>query len=168
MYAHRQAYSPSGRGSGAPSTSPAASRNLHPPLTRVTLAAMSERTRISITLPQDLIDKYHAIADRQQKTVEQAIETQLYKYQDVESSKPLTLNDQQRQHVEQLLGRNITTPDEFVSILQRKLDLFVDGVSITLTPYLLDRLRSRCIGMEWDKFLQMTIKRQIEEFVGVR
>jgi len=129
---------------------------------------MSERTRISITLPQDLIDKYHAIADRNHKTVEETIEAQLYKYQDVESTKPLTLNDAQRQYVEQLLGRNITTPDEFVSILQRKLDLFVDGVSITLTPYLLDRLRSRCIGMEWDKFLQMTVKRQIEEFVGVR
>ena len=129
---------------------------------------MSERIRISITLPQDLIDKYHAIADRQQKTVEQAIETQLYKYQDVESTKPLTLNDQQRQQVEQLLGVNISTADNFVSFLQRKFDLAVDNVNITLTPYLLDRLRSRCIGMEWDKFLQMTIKRQIEEYVGVR
>jgi len=129
---------------------------------------MSERTRISITLPQDLIDKYHSIADRHEKTVEQVIETQLYRYQDHESIKPIVLNDVQRQHIERLLGRNITTADELVMVLQRALDVRVDNVDVTLTPYLLDRMKSRCIGMEWDKFLPFTIKRLVEEFVGVR
>src|SRR5215471_5453183 len=126
------------------------------------------RTRIQITLPQELLDIYHSIADRQEKSVEQMIEIQLYRYQDHESVKPIILSDISRRHLESLLGKNISTGDELVSILQRALTMRMDDIDVPLTLYLLDRLKSRCIGMEWEKFLPFTIKRLVEEFVGVR
>ena len=127
-----------------------------------------ERTRITIILPDDILAKYHAVADKHEKTVEQIIETQLWRYTDVESKKPITLSDTHRQHLESLLARNFTTADELVFAIQRSLSVHMGGVDVSLTPYLLDRLKTRCQGMEWEKFVPFIMKRLVEEYVGVR
>jgi len=124
--------------------------------------------RVSVYVRDDLLRKADEYAKRRGQSVEQILERQLYRYQDLESKKPITLDDVQRQHLEKLLGKNITTADELVSFVQRALNVQVGDIDLTLTPYLLDRLHTRCIGMEWDKFLRQIIVRALEEYCGLR
>lgn len=124
--------------------------------------------RVSVFVREEVLNKADAIAKAKGKTVEQILEQQLYRFQDLESNKPIVLNDTARQHLEKLLGRNLTTADELVSHVQRALTTNIGDVDLQLTPYLLDRLRTRCIGMEWEKFIQQIVVRSLEEYCGLR
>jgi len=124
---------------------------------------------VEITLPKSTYDALKSQAERANVlSVGTLIRQKMLSNGAVDSTKPLVLSDTARQHVEKLLGRNFATGDELASALQRALSLFVDGVEVPMTPYLLERLRSRAIGMDLDKFIAMTVKRLLEEFAGIR
>jgi hypothetical protein len=123
---------------------------------------------LRIELPADTVTKYERQAKTREKPLESVLSAQLRRFEDVDSTKPLILTDIARQHLDKLLARNLHTPDELVLVIQRALSVRLNGVEITLTPYLLDRLKSRCIGMEFDKFVQMIVTRLLEEYAGVR
>lgn len=107
-------------------------------------------------------------ASTKHKTVEEVAADKLLRYGHVDSTKPILLDDLARQHIEKLLGRNLSSADELVSAVQRALQVRIDDVQIPITPYLLDRLHTRCIGMDFDKFISITITRLLQEFAGVR
>lgn len=125
-------------------------------------------TNVRVPLNDDVLNKYEAQAKAQNKTLEQVLVQTLVRFQDVVSTKPIILSDAARQHLDKLLGRNLSTGDELVSAVQRGLTVRLDELSIPITPYLLDRLRSRCIGMEFDAFMKLILVRMLEEYVGVR
>lgn len=107
-------------------------------------------------------------ASTKHKTVEEVAADKLLRYGHVDSTKPIILDDRARQHIEKLLGRNLNSTDETVAAIQRALQVRIDNVHVPITPYLLDRLRTRCIGMDFDKFIVATITRLLQEFAGVR
>jgi hypothetical protein len=78
------------------------------------------------------------------------------------------LTDLERQAIEQAVGKNITTGSDVVRIVTRAVSISVNECEIPLSQYLLDRLKSRCIGMDFDAFLRKTIKNLLEEFAGLR
>lgn len=122
--------------------------------------------RVGVT--DSVLAQYDAEAARRGKTVEEVITERLTKFAHVDSTKPIVLDDKARQHIEKILARNFTTADELVSYIQRALTCKIDEVEIPCSPYLLERLRTRCIGMEFPKFMQATIKKLLEEYAGLR
>jgi len=127
------------------------------------------KTSLRIQVTDDVLQKLDAVAKKQNVTPEALIERLLLQHEStLESTKPIVLNDTARQHLEKVLGKNFTTADELVSYVQRMLTLNVGDVPIPLTPFLIDRLQTRAISMPFDKFVQMTVKRLLEEYVGVR
>jgi hypothetical protein len=132
------------------------------------MSTVTNGVRVQVTMSEETLKKYEAIALKQGKSVDTVIENQLWRFQDVESSKPLVLQDEARRHLEKTLGRNFSTADELVAYIQRSLSIHTGGVEVNCTPYLLERLRTRCIGMEFAPFVQMQVRRLLEEYVGLR
>lgn len=86
----------------------------------------------------------------------------------VESKTPIILDDEAKRQLDGVLGRNLQNADHLVSSVARALQIHVDGLEIQLSPALLQRLQSRCIGVEWEKFIKTTVTRALEQFVGMR
>jgi len=83
-------------------------------------------------------------------------------------AKSILVLDEDRRRIEKAIGHNVSTSKELADRIERALSVSVDGMMIPLSPYLLDRLKSRAIRVDWDKFVPMTIKRLLEEFCGLR
>lgn len=133
-----------------------------------TVSQNANTVLLRLALSDETLAVYEQQAKAQNKSVEQIIEKRLWMFSNVDSTKPIVLNDQARQHLEKLLARNFTTADELVASIQRALTCKIDEVAIPCSPYLLERLRTRCLGMEFPKFLQATVKKLLEEYAGLR
>lgn len=126
-------------------------------------------TTFRTPVPDDVAAQYDSVAGRLGKPIEEVLSRQLSRFAPyVESTKPIVVPDEDRQKLEQLLGKNISDSSQLVRLVVHMVSVGVNGVEIELTPYLLDRLKSRCYGMEFDKFLSMTIRRALEEYAGLR
>lgn len=65
------------------------------------------------------------------------------------------------------LGRNIRKVSELVSAVRAVTTLSVNGTEITLDPYLLNRLKSRCHPTEdFGEFIKRTVKEQLAGYCG--
>ena len=82
--------------------------------------------------------------------------------------KPLHISDDQRRRLEAALGKNFSHAHELVAMVERSMTIQVGETQVPLTPYLLDRLKSRCFGLPFDKFIERTVKQALEEFCGLR
>lgn len=129
---------------------------------------MSTKTLLRVEVSDSALEAYEIEAARRGRTVEEVVSERLVKFAHVDSTKPIVLDDKARQHIDKLLGRNFSTAAELVSAVQRALMCKIDEVEIPCSPYLLERLRTRCLGMEFPKFMQATVKRLLEEFAGLR
>lgn len=106
--------------------------------------------------------------EKSNQSPEDLMSARLTQFASIDCSKPIILSDVDRQMLEQLLGRNFDDAATLTDSLHHALSISIDGLVITLPPRLLDRLRSRSLGMDFDKFLSMLVKRSLEEFVGMR
>jgi hypothetical protein len=116
-------------------------------------------------------ETYNALdqtAKAQGKDIESACTDLLAKFSTVSSVKPIIVSDAARQQIEKLVGRNIGSEDQLLYIVKHALNVKLNDVDIPLTPYLIDRLRSRCIGMDFAEFMKRTVKRLLEEFANIR
>jgi hypothetical protein len=100
--------------------------------------------------------------------VEQLIAQRLPQLTKVSSEKPVVLSDDERREIERLIAKNITTGQDLIAILRRILVIDLDGLDIELQPRLLERLKTRCIGVSFDEFMKRTVKRLLEEHAGLR
>lgn len=132
------------------------------------LAQKDNNIVVELSVPRSTYDELKSQSDASKCTVTEIIRRKLLHFGSVDSTKPIVLNDAARQHLERLLARNFTTADEVVSAVQRALQVRVDNIEVPLSPYLLDRLQTRCIGVERETFIKSTIKRLLEEFAGIR
>jgi hypothetical protein len=125
-------------------------------------------TLLRIPVAEDVFLKFDEQAKAAKKPVEYLIAERLPQLAQSDSVKPIVIDDQDRRRLEQLLGKNFSEPHELISMVQRALTLAVGDATVELSPYLLDRLKSRCFGMPFDKFVAFTVKRALEEYAGVR
>lgn len=66
-----------------------------------------------------------------------------------------------------LLGKNLRTKEDLVRAISALTAISVDGISITLEPGLLQRLKSRCLRKDaFPQWLSDTIKDCLHGFVG--
>jgi hypothetical protein len=108
------------------------------------------------------------IAKARNQQPEDVAADMLAKFRDVRSTKPIIISDDARRRLEQILGRNLSAVEDLLSTMQHAFSVRADGVEIPVTPYLLERLRSRCIGMDFTEFMKRTVKRLLEEFANIR
>lgn len=125
-------------------------------------------TLIRIALSEDILQQLDEQATKANLTVEEFIARKLPQIQQSNSEKPILLTDDERRRLEALVGRNISTGEELLKVVAKALSVSMDGLTLELKPFLLDRLKSRCIGMAFPEFMKRTITRCLEEFAGIR
>lgn len=123
---------------------------------------------VRIEMPAEILAIYERQAKSRNIPVEWVMAERLRHYSAVPSQKPLVIDDESRRELESMLSRNFSSPDALVSSVSRIMTVRLDGLEIQLKPPLLDRLKYRCIGMEWHKFIKQTITQCLESFAGMR
>jgi hypothetical protein len=126
------------------------------------------QTLLRIPVSGEIFDALSEQAKTANKPVEYLIAERLPQCVQSNSIKPIIINDPQRRRLEELLGRNFSEAQELIRAIEHALTLSVGDGRVELRPRLLDRLKSRCFGMTFDTFIQMTITRLLEEFVQLR
>ena len=119
-------------------------------------------------LSDSIIKEYDIAAARRGITAEEVMSETLTRFADFESAKPLILSDAQRRSIEAALGKNLNTADDLVRAVIRTVSVAIDGTELQLSQYLLDRLRTRCIGVDFDVFVKRIIREQLEAYAGLR
>jgi hypothetical protein len=84
------------------------------------------------------------------------------------SEKDIVVTAEDRRILENLLKKNLNTSGDLVKAVTHIVVFGIGGVQVQMPPRLLDRLESRCIGMNFEDFLRLTIIRQLEEYAGLR
>lgn len=133
--------------------------------------AQTRTTSLRIQIPSDIADHYQAIADISGKNVEDIIAERLTTcadYYDDDPGRPLHFNQQERQELEKLLAKNVFNTRDALVLIRNAMSLRLANQKITLKPELLQRLKSRCIGMEWDTFVLQTVTQELERFAQMR
>lgn len=126
------------------------------------------QTLLRIPLSEELLKQLTEQAAQASIEVEDYIARKLPQIAISNSTKPIVVSDDERRVLERLLGKNMLTGGDLIKIVERAMNLSVAEASVPLTPYLLDRLKSRCFGMPFDRFMALTVKRLLEEFAGIR
>lgn len=85
-----------------------------------------------------------------------------------QSTKPITLNDDYRRRIEKSLGRNFSDAESLVLAVEHAGELQLDDLIIQLPPRLIERLKSRAIGVPFEKYLTQVVIRRLEEEAGLR
>lgn len=125
-------------------------------------------TTLRITLPAGVLAEYETQAAALNVAVEDLISVRLLACADHTSAKPLYFSDAQRQQLESILGKNLKSTGDALDQIRSAMSVRLEKVVISLKMNLLHKLKSRCLGMPWEKFLEETIVQQLERYVGIR
>jgi hypothetical protein len=124
--------------------------------------------RIRLTVSDALLADLEKQAKSRKTTVERLITERFKAFVSYDDQKPLYFTDAERQRLESLIGKNVSTADEALTMLTRALSVRTDGVEFVLNPRLLARLKSRCFQSDFGKWLSQLIVEELERFVGMR
>ena len=65
------------------------------------------------------------------------------------------------------LGKNIMSADDLVATAEKLSTINVEGANVTLEPYLLNRLKSRCHpSKKFSEFMKETVIAQLASYAG--
>ena len=131
-------------------------------------AQTSETVRI--TLPSSTIEKYEKQSEARgdKRPAEWLMAERLRQFADQDATSPLVVNDEDRRTIERVLGRNFQDGPQLATAIRRMAGITLNGLDVTLSPMALERLKTRCIGMDFEAFVQRTVSRLLEEYVGLR
>lgn len=118
---------------------------------------------VKLDLPLDVFNIYES-----QGPLDKVLAAQLAKCCTYAAKKPLYINDEQRQALDKLFGRNFGSADELVKAVAELVSISVDNVEVPLNPLLTKRLKSRCFGKPFNQFLAERAIAGLEEFAGMR
>lgn len=118
-----------------------------------------------MSLVKDFLEKKAA---EQQQATKPAIETQPLRdmtFVDAETAS-IALTDADVRAISEMLGINVNNSDSLRKAVGKMSTLDVEGVKITLEPYLLQRLRTRCLDKDWPNFLARTVRELLAGYAG--
>lgn len=129
--------------------------------------------RIRLDLPEDLIDLYTSQADSQGMTLDEILIKRLTDFSGQTALKPLYFDDSDRQYLESLIGKNVSTPNDALNSIKSALSISLTSfgnatVRVSLKPHLLSRLKARCFKQPFPEFLMRTVQQELERFCGMR
>jgi predicted HTH transcriptional regulator len=131
----------------------------------------ADRTNLRISLPTTIADHYQAIADMFGKALEDVVSERLTTtadYYEDDPGRPLHFNQAERQELEKILGKNVFSTRDALVMIRNAVSLRIGSQKITLRPELLQKLKTRCLGMDWEAFITQTVTQELERFVGLR
>lgn len=125
---------------------------------------------IRVTVPESILSQYEDQADSRpgRTTVEAVAAERLTRCVDHDDSKPLYFSDDERRELEQILGRNVLHTKDALLQIRNAMSVRVNKTQVPLKQNLLVKLKSRCIGMEFDAFIIQRITQALEQYVGMR
>jgi len=128
----------------------------------------------SILLRLDLSDavlkKYREESETYGVELEELLANRLSECVDYNATKPLYFTDVQRRNLETMLGRNVNGPGEVLEIIRRFLTVKVNGISMTIRPEVLERLRTRHFdhSRDFGTYLTDCVNEWAEAAAGLR
>jgi hypothetical protein len=126
------------------------------------------QTSIRITLPEEVLSEYESQAATLDIPVERIIAQRLAMAANYTSDKPLYFSDEQRQALEHILGRNVLHTQDALLQIRNAMSVRLGKVVIPLHQTLLMKLKSRCLGMDWEDFIKLRVTIALEQYVGMR
>ena len=125
-------------------------------------------TRLRVYLSSDVVGRYLEQAEKAGVDVEQLLSDRLAACVTHTAAKPIYFNDAERQELEKMLGKNIVTTKDLLAQIRNAISVRIGTQKITLKPGLLSRLKTRCLGMRWEEFLEKIITEDLERYAGMR
>ncbi len=80
--------------------------------------------------------------------------------------KTVILNTLDLAEISECLGRNISSRGDLLAALRSITTVTIEGSGVTLEPYLLNRLKSRCHTPDFPGFLRRVIVEQLAGYCG--
>lgn len=127
------------------------------------------KTRASLTIPSEAYDAYERIARNERKPLDQILSERLASCAAYNAKRPIYFNDQQREQLESATGVSVKSAEDVLALVRRCLSVSINGSSVTLTPNLLERMKSRHLdGKPFGKFVGAVAVEKLEEYTGIR
>lgn len=125
----------------------------------------STTVQFEIELP---IRVYDALIDYAGKTITDVKEVAARSIaRSVRRDQPFEISHENKLVLEKAIGRNLTSDHELVEVVKRLAEIRVGEIDVPLTPMLWERLRSRCIGPNFNAYVVSNVTAIIKRFVGV-
>lgn len=118
---------------------------------------------IKLDIPDAILKKYEV-----RGSLEKVLAETLVECVDFTAKKPIYINDTQRKRLDRLFGKNFSTADELIHMMERYVTARIGDVDVQLSPQLLVRLKTRCFGKPFEQFLAERTVQGLEEFVAMR
>jgi len=131
-------------------------------------SATPSGVQVRIRLPEEVLNHYQQYADQRKESVDDVLAQRLAECADYTSTKPLYFSDSDRMEMEHILGKNLAKVPDALMLMRTLSSVRVANTTINLQPGLLTRLKSRCLGMKWETFLEQRIIHALEQYVGLR
>lgn len=131
-------------------------------------ASTGTHVQLRIVVPEEILDQYQKQADVLGIDVELVAGARLAQCVRHTAQKPLYFDDDERRELERILGKNATTTRDMIVQIRNSIAVKINNLKIALRPALLSRLKSRCLGMQWESFLEKVIVEDLERYVGMR
>lgn len=128
-------------------------------------------SQLRVEISTEIAEHYQSIADAAGQPIETILRERLETtagYYDAVVGRPLHFNNEERQELEQILAKNLFSTRDAIVLVRNALSVRLGNAKITLRPELLMKLKSRCLGVPWERFLADTVVRELERFVGLR
>lgn len=126
-------------------------------------------TRLSLFLPSAVLEAYRKEAKEYGVELEEMLASRLSECVTYNATKPLYFNDKDRADLEDVLGRNVQNAQSVVSTLKRFLSVKLNGMTVTIRPTTLERLRTRAPrGMDLADWVQKKVVEWSEREAGER
>lgn len=132
------------------------------------LATNASTLQLRLLLSDEVINDYQAQADALHIRLEDLLARRLTASVDHTSSKALYFDDRDRSELEQLLGKNILNTKDVLTLIRSAMTVRIHNLKVVLKPAILTRLKTRCLGMEWEKFIEQRVVQALEQYVGMR
>lgn len=124
---------------------------------------------VRLPLPESLIAAYEKEAERTGKTLEAFLAQHLRKTRALlAQEKPLIVIDADRRRIEAALAKGFNDGSQLADSCVKLSALCINGLDVTMSEQVIERLRSRCYGMTFDEFVRQTVTRLVETEVGLR
>lgn len=124
--------------------------------------------RISVDLPSDVLFEYTEQALARNITVEQIMSERLSQAVSYTAVRPLYLDDNQHRAIENVLGKKAETGDDLVAHVTRLATMRIESTPVVVQGHVLERLHTRCFGMQFPDYIKLLTTRALETEAGLR
>lgn len=126
------------------------------------------KVALKILLPEDVYDSYERLAEETDTPVHDLLVERVSRFSDRRDRKPLYFGDEERRTLEELIGVNVDSPARALLEIRRMTTMRVNNARVQLKPQLIQRLKSRCFGMEFPDFVRDVVTKELERYCNMR